>query len=401
MTLSANSVPQRFYSLDATRGFCSLAVVMWHWKNLFYNGTTPGVFDAKAQPFYAVLFPFYEKGYLAVDFFFCLSGFLFFWLYGTRISRLEISMKEFFWLRFTKLYPVHLCMLIAVLLGQQLMLSKTGDFFVNPGNDAYHFALNVFLATGWGLQRAASYNLPVWSISVEVLLYSLFFLICRKNVFHWCWAAIGVLTLMVLSGRNSDLGRGLFSFFAGGFVYYLYAKMAAQGLCQRWKTPLSAATIAGFAVAVLDIKLGFVTPAINQLMEAVLAPAGYGYDTAMGGRIAWLLVTGWLFPVALLTLVTNETARGAMGKTLSPLGDLSYSLYLTHFPLQLFFAYGVAAMGWDKSFYYTDLALLCFMGLLLALSFASHHYVECPIRRYLRNGIPGWNSIFKPVPQTT
>ncbi|WP_054773120.1 acyltransferase family protein [Methylogaea oryzae] len=206
---------------------------------------------------------------------------------------------------------------------------------------------------------------------------------------------------MVLSGRNSDLGRGLFSFFAGGFVYYLYAKMAAQGLCQRWKTPLSAATIAGFAVAVLDIKLGFVTPAINQLMEAVLAPAGYGYDTAMGGRIAWLLVTGWLFPVALLTLVTNETARGAMGKTLSPLGDLSYSLYLTHFPLQLFFAYGVAAMGWDKSFYYTDLALLCFMGLLLALSFASHHYVECPIRRYLRNGIPGWNSIFKPVPQTT
>lgn len=401
MTLSANPVPQRFYSLDATRGLCSLAVVMWHWKNLFYNGTTPGTFNAAAQPFYSALFPFYEKGYLAVDFFFCLSGFLFFWLYGARISRLEMGVKEFFWLRFTKLYPVHICMLIAVLLGQQLMLSKTGDFFVYPGNDSYHFTLNLFLATGWGLQKAASYNLPVWSISVEVALYSLFFLICRKNVFHWCWAAIGILVFLVINGRNSDLGRGLFSFFAGGFVYYLYAKITAQGLCERWKTPLIAATILGFVLAILDLKLNFVTPAINQLVASALAPAGYGYDTAMGGRIAWLLVAGGLFPVALLTLVSIETARGALGKRLSPLGDLSYSMYLAHFPLQLFFAYGVAAMGWDKSFFYTDFALVGFVALLLALSFASHRYVECPIRRYLRNGLPAWHFIVKPLPQTS
>jgi peptidoglycan/LPS O-acetylase OafA/YrhL len=384
MTLSANTIPQRFYSLDTARGLCSLSVVFWHWKNLFFNGVSPGAIERSAQPLYSAFFPFYEKGYLAVDLFFCLSGFLFFWLYSDRIIRLEMQAKEFFWLRFSRLYPLHLCMLLAVLLGQQLMLSQTGSFFVYPGNDAYHFALNVFLATDWGMQRELSYNVPVWSVSIEILLYSLFFIICRKNLLPWCWLAAGVLIVLSLTGNNSDLGRGLFSFFAGGLVYHLYARIAAAGQCRRWALPLLAATAAGVAVVLADMKLDLLGPALTAAGETLAGLSGSAYDPALAERCKWLLTTGLLFPTIVLALVVVETAGGVFGKRLAYLGDLSYSIYLVHFPLQIFYVYGVISLGLDKSFFYTVPALMLFMALLLGSSICTYQFVECPARRFLR-----------------
>ena len=69
---------RHLHSLDFARGVAALAVVLWHWQHFFFNGSVPGVFQREAQPFYSVLFLFYEKGWFAVDFFFALSGFVFF-----------------------------------------------------------------------------------------------------------------------------------------------------------------------------------------------------------------------------------------------------------------------------------------------------------------------------------
>lgn len=397
MANSANTIPQRFYALDTARGLCSLSVVFWHWKYMFFNGTTPGTITPGSQPLYPLFFAFYEKGYLAVDFFFCLSGFLFFWLYSARIICLEMEAREFFWLRFSRLYPLHICMLLVMLLGQQFMLNKTGSFFVYPSNDAYHFVLNVFLVMDWGIKPALSFNAPVWSVSIEILLYSLFFIICRKNVFRWCWIVAGLLVALDMMGNSSDIGRGAFSFLAGGLVYYLYARIAAAGRCENWAMILITATLTGFGLALLGLylKLDVVGPTLADSFECVTALTGSNYTSVIGERIKWLLTTGLLFPLMLLTLVVVETARGALVRRWAYLGDLSYSIYLIHFPLQLFYAYAATSVGLDKSFFYTTQSLLLFLVLLMGLSVVSFHCLEYPARRFLRDIWPIFSSFGK------
>src|SRR6185436_12525906 len=107
--------PGRMHSLDALRGIAALAVVFWHWPHFFYSGTTLAAgFDREAQPFYEVFKIFYRHGILAVDLFFLLSGFIFFWLYAKTISARRLTPREFFVLRVSRLYPLHLVTLLLV-----------------------------------------------------------------------------------------------------------------------------------------------------------------------------------------------------------------------------------------------------------------------------------------------
>jgi len=89
------SIPHRFYSLDLIRGLAALSVVFWHWQHFFYDGVTPGVYNVQNQPFYALFFVLYQRGWLAVDFFFSLSGFIFFWLYVGAIAERRVGAWHF------------------------------------------------------------------------------------------------------------------------------------------------------------------------------------------------------------------------------------------------------------------------------------------------------------------
>ena len=168
--------PNRLYVLDVSRGFSALAVVLWHWIHFAYEGTARDPeFDVRVQPFFGVLRIFYERGFLGVEYFFLLSGFIFFWLYRVSIEEDRLSFRNFLVKRLSRLYPLHLLTLAMVVLLQQIYRSISGDFFVYPFNDAYHFVLNLGFASSWGLEKGWSYNAPVWSVSVEILLYILFF----------------------------------------------------------------------------------------------------------------------------------------------------------------------------------------------------------------------------------
>jgi len=77
-------------------------------------------------------------------------------------------------------------------------------------------------------------------------------------------------------------------------------------------------------------------------------------------------------------LALLATARGALGKRVSILGDISYSTYLLHLPLQLLF--NIAAQtGVDISIFYSKITLIIFFGLLIIASFTSFHYYERPV----------------------
>ena len=226
------SIPKRFHFLDALRCLAALAVVCFHWSHFWIGVTgTKGGLPVSWLPFYGELFAFYNYGEFGVDFFFTLSGFVFYWKYAESISKREIKPREFFLLRFSRLYPLHALTLFLVAGLQYLYFQRHSNYFIYEFNDLYHFFLNVIFANLSGLQEGPSFNEPVWSVSIEIQLYSLFFCLCLFGVKKKRY-----MILIALLGWGLSLlpymlfhGGGLWSFFIGGLVFYGYRWTVGSG----------------------------------------------------------------------------------------------------------------------------------------------------------------------------
>src|SRR2546428_11259912 len=112
------------------------------------------------MPFIDVCFLLYAKGWLAVELFFSLSGFIFFWLYSKAIAQDTVSAREFFVLRFSRLYPLHFATLLAVAGGQLAYHQVAGNFFIYAGHEAKPFRLNPLFFPSFGLGKGWSFHSP-------------------------------------------------------------------------------------------------------------------------------------------------------------------------------------------------------------------------------------------------
>jgi peptidoglycan/LPS O-acetylase OafA/YrhL len=381
---SVAPVPSRFHSLDVLRGLAALAVVHTHWY-IFFAGTE-GIWRAGCEPFHGLLAPLYREGWRAVDLFFCLSGFVFCWLYAERIAAHRVGAREFAVLRFSRLYPLHLATLLFVAAAQSVFLWRTGAFFAVPLNDAYHFVLNLLFLSGLGFEKGGSFNGPVWSVSVECFLYLVFYVACRLGWRRWWHFAFFVLAGVGLEfTRFAAVGRGLTGFFIGAIVFYSFSAIRARG----WRIPpiaLVLSAVASWAIVAVNLR----HPLLLHAATAVLGPD----PTIFGWRIAHALshpVFLWLpfqvlpFPCTILALALWETARGTLGRRWAFLGDISYSSYLLHFPLQLIFVSAAIALGFPRSVFLSPVAYVLYFSALIAASLASYHWLERPTQRYLRS----------------
>jgi peptidoglycan/LPS O-acetylase OafA/YrhL len=95
----------RIASLDALRGLAALGVVVYHYHMLAPVG---------ARPLEAGLSWLYGYGELAVPLFYMLSGYIFFAAYAEPLGQRRIGGRDFFWLRASRLYPLHLLTLVVV-----------------------------------------------------------------------------------------------------------------------------------------------------------------------------------------------------------------------------------------------------------------------------------------------
>ena len=365
--------PSYLSSLDIARGLAALAVVLWHWQHFFFKGPLPGPFEHQELPLYNVLFLFYERGWMAVDFFFVLSGFIFFRLYSRAISAGDIGPWEFFVLRFSRLYPLHLLTLFLVAGLQWLMLQWQGRPFVYQLNDGYHFLLNLFFASAWGLQEGFSFNAPVWSVSIEVLLYGLFFVAMRLlKVRLWSvllLAAAGFL----LQGHSELIGRGLFAFYVGGVVFFAFRYLSFLERAARWAWGLTGLCLIAWGLTVVEFKTGVFARQLGGLWPGV-------------GTVNWvaLWVVGVLLPLSLLCIAMLEQGREGRELPGKWLGEISYSSYLLHFPLQLTFFAVAVACGFDSHVFYSPYVWLTYFCLLIGFSVVVHRTFELPVQRLIR-----------------
>jgi peptidoglycan/LPS O-acetylase OafA/YrhL len=377
-----NQLPQRFYSLDVLRGLGALVIVFNHWPNFFYyQGNLNG--HQSQLPLYPLLKPLYTNGWRAVDMFFCLSGFVFFWLYSAKIKSRATPAKEFGILRFSRLYPLHLLTLLLVAGGQIIMFRIFGSWFVCGNNDRLHFVSQLFFVSSWW-KGSTSFNGPVWSVSIEILLYILFFLVCRFNFIRW-WHLLIYVCLgefwFIHHGSWLMIARGILSFFAGGISYQIFLFL--------WRRHFSISFYKALAVATLLLWILIPLEAESNHLYAVFQSI-FGHEHLhFLGKILLRISQGsyelLLFPLTLVTLASWEARRGTLGRRFAILGDLSYSTYLLHFPLQLLFMLAAFGLGLPAVFFSSPLTMLLFFAVLIPVSLASHNFLERPAQSFLRS----------------
>lgn len=361
---------KRLHSLDAARGIAALAVVVWHWQHMYEIGGGKLV-DRTAQPFYAVLFPFYEAGWLAVEFFFTLSGFVFFWLYGEAIAQKTLGLGKFWVARFSRLYPLHLLTLLLIAALQGLLMLNGHETYVYGGTTLWNFLLNLLFLQYF--VRAWTFNGPEWSVGVEVLLYAGFFLYCRLLKPRWLLPLLAlVLFGMWVMYKDWGLGRGIVGFFAGGVTYEVWRRLKDRPLAKRIALPLIAGVAMLWVVGIVELRTHWIAAALN----------GIGLE---GWRWLENFFRLGLVPLSVLALALHEQTGARFWQRISPLGDLTYALYLWHFPLQLIAAVVVTLLALPVAPLQTPAAFVTYMVVLIGVSILSYRYIERPAQSWLRH----------------
>ena len=349
---TASSKQHRFHLLDAIRGIAALLVVAYH-----------------APPDFGRLVPF-RSGFLAVDLFFALSGFVIAFSYERRLLE-GLSFRNFSVARLIRLYPVYfLGTVFAILAGIATAHSLSSRAFPMVVVLGLLMLPNVFHGG-----KAAVYPLdfPAWSLLCELVAnfgyaalvlwreagrWVLYFTVTASAMFMVAWALrSGTLDSgSVLGTLPMGLARVAYSFGAGVLVFrYFHAKRRER---------LSGARSWLLVCGICAVVFAALATRVTQL------PA------------AQLVTVGFIFPV-LIYLGALTSISGSLGKVASFLGDTSYPIYLLHIPFFMLFrgrAMHQIAMHHAQA---RPLIAFCSIAFLLVFSWAAAKWFDLPVRRFL------------------
>lgn len=310
-----------------------------------------------------------SKGYLGVELFFTLSGFILCHVYLPAAEAGRFRYGAFLQARLARIYPLHLASMAAIgLAGAAAILAGRA---IDP-NILSGPALipNLLLVHAWGLAPVAGWNHPSWSISAEWFAYLAFpafawlALKLRKTPETALAGALALLFAMnaaFLKIEGFPLTQATYAWgalrivpcFAFGAALYL---MWRAGAVQGRRTALVGASIFGAALVV---------GAQQGLPDPVLV--------ALGGGLIFFLAA-----------LSSSGSKALSHPVLVYLGEISYSIYMVHTVWDLIFTNGVSS-----ALHLTDKHLPLWLWLVLIagvvpLAAASYHLIERPARERVR-----------------
>jgi peptidoglycan/LPS O-acetylase OafA/YrhL len=370
--MPAQRYPQHIKPLTSLRFLAALWVLLYHFKD--HLGLYLGRFGLIAD------------GYLGVDLFFALSGFILAHVYLADLEAGQFGYAGFLKNRLARVYPMHL-----VALGAMLVLFAGASLLgvSESAPDSFKVSdlpAHLLLIHAWGTTQTVGWNFPSWSISAEWAAYLVFpfiaalvlkaqdaaraLVVCALAMCLAAYAALDHLHLVLpwvgqdFSGMTAQIGalRIMPSFFMGVALYAFGRNHAAP---KTWAWPI-VLTSAAWIIAVCTLHLW--------------------------QGLVWFGLAGLLYGLA-------ETSRHQVdapiaGKSFVFLGAASYALYMLHLPIDIVWFHALEKFGVTETAPLAVRALAVagvFIACIAAASFA-YLCIEEPARKYIRK------LEFKPFP---
>lgn len=347
----------RFTALDALRGISAIIVVIFHYHHFYLRNhlDRTNVPSESLFPYASLFKSIFEHGHSVVQLFWVISGFVFYHVYKGK----SVSTKSFVVNRFARLYPLHFATLLLVALLQFSSMHCLGHWQIYGNNDALHFLLQLVMSSNWvGFSHGLSFNGPIWSVSLEIFVYGMFF-VCLRLISGFGLLTSSVITLISLVTflylpSNGYIKASTFLcavyFFSGGLLYVVLTKTR--------KNPLYTAQLILIFLAALVISLLFARGEI----------AVYLFSISLAGLASML-----------------DIFKPLKSKLFQFLGDISYSLYLVHVPIQMCILLAVDLLfGGGRAIAESYVLLPAFLVISVGVAFLTYYYFEKPLNNILR-----------------
>lgn len=358
--------------LDGLRGVAAVTVVVFHLLETFTNG------DHSKQ--------IINHGYLAVDFFFLLSGFVIGYAYDDRWNKMRLG--DFFKRRLIRLHPMIIAgMLIGVITFYYQACSFWPQISETPVGKLVPVALIGFTllpiplsmdVRGW--QEMHPLNGPAWSLFFEYIANILYALFVRKF-------SNGLLSVLV--------------FMAGAALIYLAVTSPHGDIIGGWSVeptqlrigltrllyPFFAGLLLKRAAKLTQVRHAFLWCSLLLLFVLAVPRIGGSDRLWLNGLYDSLCVVA-VFPLVVYLGAGGEIKEGFSATFCKFLGDISYPLYIIHYPfIYLFMAWVannkitlVGASGVPVTLVLVAVGVL---AVTVALAYACLKLYDEPVRKWL------------------
>jgi len=337
---------QRLAALDGLRAVAALGVLLYHLAD--WTGR-PG---------------FFAHGYLAVDFFFCLSGFVL----AHAFERRQIGWLAYLRIRIIRIWPL---LVLSTVIGAILTSRNAPPFWPNLARGLL-LVPRLGDPADWTFPSLFPFNPLAWSLCLEVIVSALWFPLRRLP-------ALGVIAIILLSG-----------------AMMVYVAGVLNGVETGWD---QATFWWGVARATFSFSLGWVcwryrslAPKPRLLLPILLLTAAMAMPMLPGPPwtgLAWngvpwnglydLACVAVLFPI--LVLMGAHDPKGAAGAACRTTGDLSYPLYAMHWA-----TWAVMLRLYPAEWKMPLPLWFGVLGLIVApaVAWAGFRFYDAPVRRWLR-----------------